>query len=355
MLGVMKMQRSLRFWGLFGLLVATTALSSCGRKAPVAVGDSSAEPDKVLYETSMAEITKGKYEIGRLGLQTLMNTYPDSEYLAKAKLGIADSYYKEGGVSGMTHAAAEYQDFITFFPFLDEAAYAQMQVGMAHYNRMEKPDRDHTEALAAESAFQVLLEKYPDSPIAEQGRQRLREVQEVLAEGEMRTAQFYFIRGADRAAVSRLVHLTSRYPLYSRADQAQWDLAAIYERHGGGREQAIQYYANIVRDYPLSPLASDAKEKLEKYEAPVPDSDPEALARMKKESEVDHDRPGVFARTMGMLKSGPDVSMAAKFGDPTMTPDNTDTNTTVLGFPTPTGTTGGRTGVTAQAVTPSQK
>ena len=207
---------SIRYLGLLGLLATSMAVSSCGRKAAAPNANASAEPDKVLYEASMAEVNRGKLEVGRLGLQTLMNTYPDSEYLAKAKLGIADSYYKEGGITGMTHAVAEYEDFITFFPFLDEAAYAQMQVGMAHYNRMEKPDRDRTEALAAENAFQILLQKYPDGPIADQGRQRLREVQEVLAEGEMRTAQYYFIRGADKSAIGRLQRLIARYPLYSQ-------------------------------------------------------------------------------------------------------------------------------------------
>src|SRR3989449_6200361 len=61
--------------------------------------------------------------------RSLINTYPDSEYLAKAKLAIADSYYKEAGTTGLKQSIAEYKDFITFFPFLDEAAYAQMQVG----------------------------------------------------------------------------------------------------------------------------------------------------------------------------------------------------------------------------------
>src|SRR5262249_30651566 len=158
------------------------------------------------------------------------------------------------------------------------ASYAQLQVGMSHYARMEKPDRDRTEALAAESAFQILLQKYPDGPIADQGKQRLREVQEVIAEGDMRIAQYYFIRGADRSAVGRLQRLATRYPLYSQADRVQWELATLYERHGGGAEQATQFYARIIRDYPLSDLVPAAKEKLEKYKIPIPDPDPEALA-----------------------------------------------------------------------------
>ena len=98
---------------------------------------------RLLYDRAIEDIKHGKHEIGRLGLQTLINTYPDSEYLAKAKLAIADSYYKEGGTSNITQAIAGYKDFIVFFPFLPEAAYAQMQVAMCNYNEMPKPDRDN--------------------------------------------------------------------------------------------------------------------------------------------------------------------------------------------------------------------
>jgi outer membrane protein assembly factor BamD len=91
------------------------------------------QPDKVLFQKATNEITHGRYEVGRLTLQTLINTYPDSEYLSKAKLAIADSYYSEGGVSGLTQAESEYKDFITFFPTAPEAPEAQFRVGMAHF------------------------------------------------------------------------------------------------------------------------------------------------------------------------------------------------------------------------------
>jgi outer membrane protein assembly factor BamD len=301
----------------------------------------------------MANIEDGKHELGRLTLQTLMNTYPESEYLAKAKLAIADSYYKEGGATGLLQSVAEYQDFITFFPFLDEAAYAQMQVGMAHYRRMEKPDRDSTEAKAAENAFQVLLQTYPEGPIAAEGTQRLREVQEVLAEGEMGTALFYYIRGVDRAARARLLRLVNRYPLYSQADRALWTLGALYERHGAGEEGATQYYARIVKDYPLSPLAAAAKEKLEMYKVPVPEADPDALARMQEEAKVPRERPGFFGRTLGMLKTGPDVSMAARIGTPTLTPADDESQDAPLGaFPGPGSTASTGSDVSVETVTP---
>jgi outer membrane protein assembly factor BamD len=295
-------------------------LGGCfGKKnaAPVAAG-SSAEPDKILYAKATEDLKHGRYIVGRLALQTLINTYPDSEYLAKAKLAIGDSYYKEGGTAGMKQSIAEYKDFITFFPFLDEAPYAQLQIGMAHYRMMEKPDRDHAEALQAEAELQTFLEKYPSSPLTSQAEQRLRETQEVLAEGNFRVANFYYIRGAYKAAGARLLELTTRYPYYSLADQANWMIGQIYERTEHN-DIAAQYYSRIVKDYPLSRLAGDAKNKLAKFGAPVPPADPEAVARMQKEESL-ASRPGIVTRSRGVLRSRPDVSTASHTGAPTMTP-----------------------------------
>jgi outer membrane protein assembly factor BamD len=185
--------------------LGATLLAGCvGKKAVAPVAGTSAEPDKVLYEKATSDLKHGRYSTGRLALQTLINTYPDSEYLAKAKLAIGDSYYKEGGTAGLKQSIVEYKDFITFFPFLEESANAQMQIAMAHYRQMEKADRDHAEAVQAEAEFQTFLEKYPSSPLVPQAEQHLREVQEVLAEGNFRVAYFYYTRAAYRASGSSL-------------------------------------------------------------------------------------------------------------------------------------------------------
>src|SRR5271157_2881632 len=181
---------------LIGALALSLALGLCPgagaqkiikqKKKPAKTEDqaASAEPDKVFYTRAMDDLKHNKYTEGPLALQTLINTYPDSEYLAKAKLAVADSYYKEGGTSNLTQSIQEYKDFITFFPFLDEASYAQMQVGMAHYKLMEKADRDSAQAQQAEDEFQTMLLKYPQSTYAPQAEQHLREVQEVLADSD---------------------------------------------------------------------------------------------------------------------------------------------------------------------------
>jgi outer membrane protein assembly factor BamD len=283
------------------------------------VSDSVA-PDKVLYQHSVDDINHGHYEVARLTLQSLINTYPDSEYLAKAKMALGDSYYKEGGNTGLSQAVLEYKDFITFFPFLtDECAYAQMQIGMAHYKRVEKPDRDTSEAEASEEEFQVFLQKYPSSTLVPQVEQQLRNVQEILADGDFKVAQFYFTKGSYRASAGRLLEVASRYPLYSNSDKALMMLAGIYERNEKTQFAGI-FYSRLVRDYPLSPYASEAKQHLTKLGLPIPAPDPEALARMKKEQQTPRPRTSLLAKAMGPIESRPNMSAAAQTGTPQMNP-----------------------------------
>lgn len=325
------------------LLVILTAAAFCAanpahgqfpfhkkkQKNPVK-SDSNAAPDKILYDRAMNDVKRGRHEIARLSLQTLINTYPDSEYLAKAKLAIADSYYKEGGSANITQAIAGYKDFIVFFPFLPEAAYAQYQVANAHYRQMDKPDRDRTQALAAEDEFQTFLQKYPKDPLAAQAEQKLRNVQEELAEGEYRVGYFYYVKGDRRAAAGRLLSLVRRYPLYSHSDRALWMLGDIYER-SEHKELSSAYYTRIVRDYPLSPMVPDAKKKLMAFGVPVPQPDPRALAWMEAESRAERGHAGMLHKATGIFSGAPDMRTAARNGIPNMSPqDSEEPGTDVL-------------------------
>src|SRR6202790_2122930 len=108
------------------------------------------QPDKVLFDKAIADIERSRFEVARLTLNTLMNTYDTSEFLAKAKLAIADSWYREAGSHGLAQAEDEYKDFILFYPTMEEAAESQERICDIHYKQMQKPDRDPNDSLRAE-------------------------------------------------------------------------------------------------------------------------------------------------------------------------------------------------------------
>lgn len=334
------------------LVLACLLAASCGlrrKEYDNPISKDTQQPDKVLFDKAINDIERGRYEIARLTLQTLMNTYDTSEFMAKAKLAYADSWYREGGSHGLAQAEAEYKDFILFYPAMDEAAEAQEKVCMIHYRQMEKADRDPTHALRAEEECRNLLVQFPNSKFAPRVQQTLRNIQEVIAEGEFRRGAFYHAKGSHPAAANRFTGLVTHYPLYSKSDQANWMLADAYSKMGPRfRERAGEAYARIVRDYPLSGFADDAKKKLASLELPIPEPDPVAYARMKYEMEH-RDDANLAEQFWGVLKKGPDVRGAARSGTPAMTSLRPGVPVSV---PTaPTGTSGGFSGeVTGSAV-----
>jgi outer membrane protein assembly factor BamD len=321
-------------WAMAGTAVLMAALlaASCGfrRKAyENPITKDTQQPDKVLYDKAVKDIEHGRYETARLTLNTLINTYDSSEFLAKAKLAIADSWFRQGGAEGNAQAEAEYKDFILFYPTMEEAAESQSKICEIHFDEMDKADRDPNNALRAELECRQLLTQFPNSKYARGAEQRLREIQEVLAEAEMVAGDYYHHKGAFAAAANRLGGLVNQYPLYSKAADALWEEGDSYSHMGPRfRQNAADAYTKIVRDYPLSSYAELAKKKLQEMEIAVPEADPAAIARMKYEA-ANHVDPSWMQRALGPLRRGPDVSSAAKAGQPTMDPPKREIPATV--------------------------
>ncbi|MBY0505479.1 MAG: outer membrane protein assembly factor BamD [Bryobacteraceae bacterium] len=301
--------------------VCLALLSGCRKKKyENPITKDTQQPDKVLFDKSVADIERGRYEVARLTLQTLINTYDTSEYLAKAKLAIADSWFREGGSNGLAQAEAEYKDFILFYPTMEESAESQEKICMIHYKQMEKPDRDSNQAQRAEEECRTVLNQFPNSKFAPRVAQLLRNIQEAIAEGEFRVGAFYHKKGSFPAAANRLQTLTDHYPIYSQADEALFQLGDSYSKMGNRfRERAGQAYSRIVKEYPLSARVDEAKQMLKQMEMPVPEADPAAAARMKYELE-NRTKASMLNKSLGFMSRGPDTRLAAKSGTPAMTP-----------------------------------
>jgi outer membrane protein assembly factor BamD len=335
---------------LLGLLLTVAFLAGCTNKKstnPLAnVG--SKQPDKVLFDRAMDAMKHNRFDVARMTLQTLINTYPDSEYIARAKLAVADSWYAEGGSTALQQAEIEYKDFKTFFPNMPEAAEAQLKVANIHYQEMEKPDRDFTHAMRAEEEYRALINEYPDSKLVPQAKQRLREVQEVLAQREYNIGHFYYLRQVYPAAIARLKTLADRYPLYSGADEALYLLGQSYEaeiemirKNPRANEvtksrmidqltkDAAEAYDHIITRYPAMDRAVDAKARLEALKQPVPRPTRAMLEQNKREM-ASRQETGMVTSMLNGFEKHPDVAHAAHVGDPTMTDSEPATATGVV-------------------------
>jgi outer membrane protein assembly factor BamD len=296
----------------------------------------SEQPDKQLFDKAMQAMKKGRYDVARLDLQTMLNTYPESEYRMRAKLAVGDSWYKEGGSAALTQAEAEYEDFITFFPDAPEAAEAKMKVADIYYQQMEKPDRDFTNAQMAEREYREMINMFPDSSLVPRAKQKLRDVQEVLAEREATIGFFYASRENYGASIARLQTVADTFPLYSRSDQVWIAIGdsyagqarniqaitsltgAVKERlHGMYQDKAAAAYAHVITRYPMAPHVEDARDRLVAMNRAVPEPTQASIAES--DAEERSRQPLRFTtKTLDIIRRGPTVVEAVHVGDPSL-------------------------------------
>jgi outer membrane protein assembly factor BamD len=296
----------------------------------------SRQPDKELFDKAMVAMKKGKFDVARLDLQTLLNTYPDTEYAMRAKLAVGDTWYKEGGSAALTQAEQEYKDFITFFPNTPEAAEAQMKVGDIYFQQMQKPDRDPQNVMHAETEYRQMIQQFPDSPLIPRAKQRLRDVQEVMAQRQFEIGQFYATHENWQATIARLQTVADSYPLFSHSDQTLITLGDAYvtQAQMAGRlnlppkakaellkaynDRAADAYGRVVTRYAMAPHVEDAKDRLIAMGRPVPEPTQTQLAESEAE-EGSRTPVKLKDRAMLLVKQGPTTVHAARVGEPTMT------------------------------------
>jgi outer membrane protein assembly factor BamD len=83
------------------------------------------QSDSVLFEQAQKALRRANFAVARSLLRTLIDTHPDSDYVPRAKLSIADSWYSQ---HAFKQAEAEYRDFVTFFPNRPEIAEVQRRI-----------------------------------------------------------------------------------------------------------------------------------------------------------------------------------------------------------------------------------
>jgi outer membrane protein assembly factor BamD len=329
------MLRRIPVIALLGALLAFSAACTNKKVNNPLANVGSKQPDKVLFDRAMDAMKHNRFDVARMTLQTLINTYPDSEFVARAKLAVGDSWYAEGGSAALAQAEIEYKDFETFFPNMPEASEAQLKIANIHYQQMEKPDRDYTHAMRAEEEYRSLILQYPDSKLVPEAKQRLLEVQEVLGEREYEIGRFYYLRQSYPAAIARLNSLVDRYPLYSHADDALYlmgqalegEIAIIRSKPMNETakaraideftKEASDAYAKIITRYPLMDRVEDAQRRLEALHRPIPKPTQAAIAQNKAEQDSRHST-GMISSVLGGFKKHPDVAAATHVGEPTL-------------------------------------
>jgi outer membrane protein assembly factor BamD len=241
-------------WTLLGVLL----LTSCGGTRPD-IATLASNSDQVIWEAGQKAAEKKQWETARQHFKRIVEGFPQSQVGPQARLALADSYFEEGGTGNYILAVSAYREFLTFFPTHARSDYAQFQVGESFWRQKNGPDRDQTATEEALGEFQKVLELYPDSPKAEEARDRIKACRQSLARAEFGAGVFYQkTRQACRASITRYEGILNDYPDFASLDEVLFRLAQCLCQTGRGAE-AQPHLAKLQEDYPSSELAAEAK------------------------------------------------------------------------------------------------
>jgi len=240
-----------------GLLVYVFLSAACGGKREDPILRLSADESLTLGKTFLEE---GKYAKARRHLIHAFEVEPNSRSGREALLLAADALYLQGSTENYIKCEAKYRDFLNRFPTSDRSDYAQFKVAECLAARVERPDRDQEITLDALEAYEELLRLYPDSEYLAEARQRMREMNDQLAEHELVVGTFYNRYGGTgicTAAIHRLEYLRDTYPQFGKMDEALYNLLVAYSRCGKF-DKAEESLADLRRRYPDSEFLGDA-------------------------------------------------------------------------------------------------
>jgi outer membrane protein assembly factor BamD len=243
------------------LLFLAVMVSACSSNPPVTAAPG--EADALLLERGNAALKDRSWTRARTYFSELLESYPQSPLRADAKLGVGDTFLGENNSASYVYAQNEYREFLAFYPTNPRADYAQMQLGMVHFNQMLNPQRDQTETREAIKEFQVFVDRYPNSKLITEVKQRLRESKDRLSDADMVVANFYLSIRFYAGAEPRYRHVLETDPDYSRKDSLYFHLAETLEK-SNRRKEALPLYERLLSEYEQSEYLEEAKRRVDR-------------------------------------------------------------------------------------------
>ncbi len=233
-------------------------LTACRKQ----VQDKPKGTDREIYLKARKFVKKDP-EKSRLMFKEIIHLYPDSVYARRAKIGIADSYFRENDGGSLVLAASEYTEYVGMYPNSPDAIYAKYQVGMCYYNDVKSPGRDQTNTFKAITAFENFLNMFGNTDEAEKARAKIAELREQLSIHYYTIGYYNYKFKAFRGAIQRFKQVMDEYPNFKMNDKLFFFTGKSYfflRKY----DSAISFFQKVITSYPQSRLVKTSKKHIDK-------------------------------------------------------------------------------------------
>src|SRR5687768_11444617 len=205
------------------LLLILTAAAGCAGKKDNLPPDP-AVADQFLMQRGREALAKKRWIEAREYFREVIDNYSGSPLRPEAKLALADSYLGEGSTEALVLGANEYREFLTFYPRHEKAAQAQYNLALTYFNQMRAPDRDITATKEAIAEFDIFFQRYPDSPLTAEVKEKWRVARDRLSDASLDVGVHYHKRKWYPGAIDRFNEILRDDPGYSRIDHVYYYL-----------------------------------------------------------------------------------------------------------------------------------
>jgi outer membrane protein assembly factor BamD len=234
--------------GWWWRLAVVIALPACGGKPQdIAVAPRALTGEELdrLWNEALVSFRHGKWKDAQKQLDSLRAVSPPGDPRVPQIL------FHLGEV---TFARGENLEAVRYFRRVaDEspndplAAEALLRVGDAYADLWGRPELDPSYGQTALAAYQELSSRYPDTPSAQRGQRRVRELEEKFAIKQYKAATYYLRYKAYDSAALYLRQVVATYPRTTVAPQAVVKLIEIYRRLG--YEEDVREFCGYLRRF----------------------------------------------------------------------------------------------------------
>ena len=187
----------------------------------------------------------------------IIRTAPYGKYTARAQFNIGLANEKLKNVEA---AVLAYQEVVEKFPDHPIAADAQYQVGYIWFTTTSAGVRDAKAAANAKIGFQDFLFRYPKSEKVAQARENLRKLEQKQTTDAYQIAKFYDKQKNYRAAVIYYNDVIRQQPGSSQGTEAKKRVSELRAKVGEGALQSAALTAATAQKPKPPPMVSDPSE-----------------------------------------------------------------------------------------------
>ena len=167
--------------------------------------------------------------------------YPQSDWAPRASLMAAYAYWTQNYFSNSVN---ELNRFIKLYPKNKNLDYAYYLLAMNYYDSIVDEKKDLRPLLRAREYFNFIIQNYPQTDYALDGKYKIELIEEMLAAKEMYIARHYIKKEKWIAAVNRLKFVISEYETSVYVEEALHRLVEVY--YILGLENEAKKYAQTL-------------------------------------------------------------------------------------------------------------